>query len=372
MADDFQISTLDMAKVNPALGVTEGFAYDAPYLYVTPHNNYVIAKVDTRTFKIVDTLDLSKVDPGLIALLGSFVAGGFLYLLPHLSDTGPTFQSNVVRVDLANFTPAGCSMLKVFSASQALNALNGRTDGIHGYLNMHVGNRVLVTRFGLGADFNPASISSVSIPTIDGMPVVQGSLVAVDKSAAYVLTKVLTNPGTGHNDGQSDLWLTTIPTANFTAAAATFQRLTNVHYLRSPVSIAIDDGENLWVPPMPIPSGPLAGKFVGVIKVPKANPAAVEIFQGPASQPYPPPTWISGVPLYDGRYGYVPSATTQQILQIDTQNPGVINMIDVSAHSGGYPLWGLGYDGHWAYAASYNGGAGLCLRFLPTHTPSAS
>jgi hypothetical protein len=29
-------------------------------------------------------------------------------------------------------------------------------------------------------------------------------------------------------------------------------------------------------------------------------------------------------------------------------------------------MYGLGYDGKWGYAVSFNGGAGLCLRFLPT------
>src|SRR4051812_16402510 len=127
MADDFQISTLNMLATNPALRVTEGLAYDAPYLYVTPHNYFVIAKIDTRTFTIVDTLDLSKFDPSLTAMLGSFIVGGFLYILPHLTNggpSGPIYQSHVVRIDLGNFTPAGCSLLKVFDATQALNTLN--------------------------------------------------------------------------------------------------------------------------------------------------------------------------------------------------------------------------------------------------------
>jgi hypothetical protein len=251
MADDFQISTLDMAAVDPALRVTEGLAYDAPYLYVTPHNYFVIAKIDTRTFQIVDTLDLSKVDRGLTAMLGSFVVDGFLYILPHLSSTGPTYQGNVVRVDLGNFTPAGCSVLKAFDASQTLNALNGRTDGVHGYLNMHVAGQVMVTRFGLGADFNPASISTVVIDTIDGFPVQQGNLIAVDQSAAHILTMVITARGKGYAEQQTDLWLVSIPTREFTAQAATSHRLTNVGYLKGAVPIAVDDGKNLWCPHIP-------------------------------------------------------------------------------------------------------------------------
>lgn len=372
MSDDFQLSPLNMVAAHPNLNVTEGFAYEAPYLYVTPHNYFVIAKIDTRTFKIVDTLDISKASPAYTAMLGSFIADGFLYILPHLSNSGPTYQSNVVRVDLKNFTPAGVSALKVFDASQALNTLNGRSDGVHGYLNMHVDSRILVTRFGLGPNFNAGSISSVSIDTIDGLPVVQGNLVAVDEKAAYILTKVKTTPGAPPGEGKSDLWLATIPTANFTAKAASFQRLTHVDYLRTAIPIAIDDGENLWVPPMPIPNGPLKGKFVGVIKVPKADPAKVTVHQGPATQPYPPATWVSGMPIYDGwRYGYVPSTTSPHILQIDTHNPGTVHLIDVAVHSGGFPMWGLGYDGHWGYATTFNGGAGMCVRFLVPPSPVA-
>lgn len=366
MASNFRMTTLNMLAVNPALASPEGFAYDAPYLYVTPHNAYVIAKIDTRSFTIVDQLDLSKVSPTLTAMLGSFIVDGFLYILPHLSNSGPTYQSDIVRVDLANFTPGGCTVLKAYSASQALNTLGGLTDGTYGYLNMHVSAAVMVTRFGLGENFNTDNLSSVIIPTIQGMPVLQANLAAVDSKAVYCLTKVQTKPNTGQNNGQTDMWLTTIPTANFTAQAATFQRLTNIHFLRSGIPIAVDDGQNLWVPPIPITSGPLSGKFVGVMKIPKANPAAVTISQGPSTQPLPPVAWNVGNGVYDGRYCYITSNTTAQILQIDTQNPGVVNLMDITADSAGYPMFGMGYDGKWAYTTSYNGGAGMCLKFLPT------
>lgn len=371
MASDFQISTLDMLAVNPALAVTEGLAYDAPYLYVTPHDDYVIAKIDTRTGTIVDTLDLSQFDLGLVAMLGSFIVDGYLYILPHLTDTGPVYQSNVVQVDLGNFTPSGCAVLKVLDASQSLTGLDGRTDGINGYLNVQVSGQAVVTRFGLGANFNAASITTVAIPTIQGFPVSLSSLVAVDETTVWSFAMLTTSPGTGNGDWQNDLWLVAIPIANFTAEAATFQRLTDVGYLRAGIPIAVDDGKTLWCPPIPISTGPLAGQFVGVIEIPKADPAAAAIYQGPPAQPYPTAASVSGVPVYDGwRYGYVVANSAAQILQIDTQNPGTVNGIDIAAYSAGYAMWGLGYDGHLAYAVSYNGGAGLCLSFLPTQPPA--
>lgn len=366
MADNYRMNALNMVAVNTALSSPEGFATDGHYLYVTPHNDYVIAKIDTRTFKIVGQLDLSKVNPSFTAMLGSFIANGFLYILPHLSNSGPTYQSDVVQVDLNNFTPAGVTSLKVFNASQALNALGGYTDGQYGYLNMHVSGAVMVTRFGTGKNFNAASISTVSIPTIAGFKVLAAGLISVDSKAVYCLARVQTNPGTGHNDAQADLWLTTIPTSNFTAQAATSQRLTNLHFVRGGVPIGVDDGTNLWIPPIPISSGPLTGKFVGVMKIPKSNPAAVTISQGPSSQPPPQTMWNAGNGVYDGRYCYIAAYTAAQIIQMDTQNPGVVNLIDISAYTAGYAMFGMGYDGRWAYVSSYNGGGGVCLKFLPT------
>lgn len=373
MADDFQISTLDMLAANPSLAITEGIAYEAPYLYVTPHNDFVIAKIDTRTFAIVDTLDLSKFDAGLTGMLGSFTADGFLYVLPHLSATGPVYQNDVVRVDLANFTPAGCSTLAVLKASQALSGSNGWTDGTNGYLNVQAKAGIVVARFGLGKNFTPASVQTLAIPTVNGSPAIRSNLVAVDETNAYVITTVASSLGIGGGSKQMDLWLATIPTANFTAKAATFQRLTNLDMggALPQAYTVVDDGENLWVPPLPIVNGPKAGTFIGVMKIPKANPAAFTTSQGPSSQPFPPLASASGNAVYDGwRYGYIAAQSTAQILQLDTHKPGTVNLIDISAYSGGYAMYGLGYDGTWAYAVSFNGGGGLCLKFLPTPDPS--
>lgn len=374
MADDFQISTLNMLKTSANLAVTEGCVCDGGYLYVTPHNAFVIAKVDTATFTIVDTLDLAKVSPKLTGMLGSFIANGYLYILPHLSNTGPVYQDKVVQVDLGNFTPSGCKTLSVLKAASGFSGSNGLTDGVNGYLNINAANQIAVARFGLGKNFNPASVSTVSIPTIDGYPVLTGYLVAVDQSAAYFIAAVVTYAGTGNNDRQMDLWLATIPTANFTAKAATFQRLTNIPFLGGSVPAiytAVDDGDTLWTYPMPVLAGPMTGYLLGAMRIPKANPAKVEIFAGPKSQAYPSRSSVSGTTFYDGwRYGYVPSQTAAQILQLDTHRPGTVNVIDISASSAGYPMFGLGYDGTWAYADSFNGGAGLCLRFMPTQKGS--
>jgi hypothetical protein len=313
---------------------------------------------------------LSKVDPSLTGMLGSFIAGGYLYVLPHMSNTGPFYQDEVVRIDLNNFTPAGCSTLSVMKAGPKLSGSGGLTDGVNGYINMTVNKMVAVTRFGLGANFNAASVSMLAIPMIAGFPVLLGNLVAVDKTNAYLVATVVTYPGTGNNDRTMDLWLVTIPTANFTEKAASYQRLTNLGFQGGSVPeayTAIDDGANLWLPPMPVLAGPNTGRFLGVVKIPKANPAAVTISQGPTTQPYPARCSVSGTTFYDGwRYGYVASQTTAAILQLDTQNAGIVNTIDISANSAGYPMYGLGYDGKWAYAVSFNGGAGLCMRFMPT------
>lgn len=370
MAGDFQISTLDMAAVNSALAITEGVACDPPYLYVTPHDGYVVAKIDTGTFTIVDTLDLSQVSSGLTGMLGSFVVDGFLYVLPHFSSTGPVYQDDVVRVDLTDFTPAGCTTLAVLDATQTFNGSDGFTDGVNGYLNVQGSDAVSAVRFGLGADFVADSVATVSVKSVEGYPVMMGNLVAVDDKAAYLIATVETYPGTGNGDRTMDLWLVSVPTDDFTLDAAQYQRLTDIPFVGGSVPeiyTALDDGTNLWTYPMPMTSGSMAGTFLGVMKIPKADPAAVAIYHGPEAQPYPSEPSANGMAFYDGcRYGYLPAQTVPQILQLDTQNPGTVNIIDISASSAGYPMYGLGYDGQWGYAVSFNGGAGLCLRFLPT------
>lgn len=371
MADNYHISTLNMLTTSAQLAITEGLAYDKPYLYITPHNTFVIAKIDTRTFTVVATLDLSQVSPTLIGMLGSFIAGNYLYVLPHLSNGTSFFQNDVVMIDLNNFTPAGCTTLAVLNASAAISGLNGRTDGKMGYINVQSTNFAVVTRFGLGKNFNAASIQTVTLSTVAGFPVTKSNLVAVDQHNVYSVAMCITKQasGAGHNDRQTDLFLITIPVNNFTASAAKFQQLTNVHFLRNNLPIAFDDGKNLWIPPIPIVAGPLTGKFVGVIKVPKANPAGVQVFQGPSTQPVPPTTTNCGMPVYDGkRYGYIAADSAPQIMQIDTQNPGVVNLINIAASSANYPMFGLTSDGHWAYACSFNGAGGLCLKFLPSPT----
>lgn len=368
MGDNYQISSLNMLATSPGLAITEGAACDPPYLYVTPHNTYIIAKIDTRTFTIVDTLDLSQFDKGLTGMAGSFVANGFLYILPHLSN-GSIYQSNVVRVDLSDFTPGGCESLTVLDASNSLSALGGLSDGQFGYLNLTVVNQTGVTRFGLGRGYTAKSVSTVTFTEIDNYPVLLGNLVAVDQTNAYIVATVVTYPGTGHNDRTMDLWLVTIPTARFTASAATFQRLTNASYLGGSVPrayCAVDDGRNLWLPPTPLSSGPMAGKSIGVIQIPKHEVGNAVVHAPPPSQPDPTSAAAGGTAVYDGyRYGYYASQTAPQICQLDTANPGTVNLIDISANSAGYPMYGLGYDGTWLYAVSFNGGAGLCLRMLP-------
>jgi hypothetical protein len=309
-------------------------------------------------------------------MAGSFISGGFLYVLPHMSNMGPVYQNDVVRVDLSDFTPAGCETLTVLDANKSLSAMGGLSDGTYGYLDITINNQIAVTRFGLGRGFNTKSVSTVSIAQIDNYPVLQGTLIAVDKTNAYVIATVVTYPGTGNNDRTMDLWLVSIPTANFTASAASFQRLTNIPFLGGSVprvNTAVDDGANLWLPPIALTAGPMTGQSVGVIQIPKAKPAAAAICPPPKGQAFPTPAGSGSTSVYDGhRYGYYTSQTAALIYQLDTQNPGTVNSIDISASSGSYPMFGLAYDGTWIYADAFNGATGLCLRMLPPPVNVAS
>lgn len=371
--DDFHITSMNMLATSSALAITEGAVCVPPYVYVTPHDQYLIAKIDARSFKIVDTLDLSQFDPGLSGMAGSFADNGFLYVLPHMSNTGPVYQNNVVRIDLSDFSPKGCETLKVMDATKSWSALGGLTDGKDGYLNITVNNRIAVTRFGLGRRFEPRSVSTVTVSTIDNYPVLLGNLVAIDKKYAYVIATVVTYAGTGNNDRTMDLWLVSIPTSDFTEKAVRTRRLTNIGFLGGSVPkvyTAVDDGESLWCPPIPMLAGPMTGTYIGAMKIPKLDIASVSIFQGRESAPFPTPAAAGCTSFYDGwRYGYILSQTMPQIMRIDTHERGRIHLIDISAKSAGYPMFGLGYDGERAYAVSFNGGGGLCLRFRPTQSP---
>lgn len=370
MAEDFRIGTLDMLTANPGLAIGEGLAYDPPYLYVTPHNEYIVAKIDTRSFAVVATLDLSLADPRFTGMSDSFVVGRYLYILPHFTTSGPFYQTDVVRVDLRNFTPAGVSSLRIVdNPSNLYLPRDGFNDGVHGYVNVRTLNGISVIRFGLGDRFVPGSVSSIRIMSFPGTPIINGgNFLTCDRTHLYgVVMATQTVP-------LHDLYLVAVPLADFRAEAAVFTRLTRNNYPGASIIIPfqlVDDGTNLWTFPLGFAAGPLAGTWIPPIRIPKANPAAAVVTTPPPGQRPGSQIPGSGQAIYDGwRYAYASSSVDREIVQLDTRNPGTVNFIDISAFTSD-PMWGVLGDGYWAYAVSFVGGAGRLLRFRPTLPPPA-
>ncbi len=122
-----------------------------------------------------------------------------------------------------------------------------------------------------------------------------------------------------------------------------------------------DDGVNLWTFPLALFDG---SGYLPPLKIPKSNPGATIVTTPPAGQGAGILTGGQGRAIYDGaRYGYVAGVAEAKIAQLDTQRPGVVNYLDISAFSGGVPMWGLGKAGSRGYAVSFTSGLGLLLRF---------
>lgn len=375
LTGDYQFSTLNMAATNAGLATTEGFAYDAPYLYVAPHNEYIVAKIDTRTFTIVATVDLSLVNVNFIGLSDCFVSDGYLYILPHFTSSGPYYQTEVIQIDLSNFTTSGVDSLHVIdSPSSSYTPRDGFSDGVHGYVNIRWPLQgIAAIRFGLGANFTTPNVSILELTSTTGSdgvyPIVQGNFICCDATNVYGIATVAHVPASDPGGRQCDVWLVSIPIADWQVSAAVFTRLTHQNYPGSSIPVLyqlVDDGTNLWTFPVRLFIGPLAGQNVPPIKIPKAAPSTATITTLSPPRGTAPDITATGQAIYDGwRYGYCASAGTPEILRLDTLNPGVVDYINFTPYSSTW-MWGLASDGYWAYASSFSGGNGLCLRFRLT------
>jgi len=131
-------TVLDLALVNGYLtgfngGFTDGrYAYFVPYYRGFFHG--LVARVDLRDFSPsgVSWLNLGEVDSDLAGFAGGFTDGRYGYFVPHHNNSD--FFGKVARVDLANFSPSGVTVLNLADIDPYLKGFaGGFTDGRYGY-----------------------------------------------------------------------------------------------------------------------------------------------------------------------------------------------------------------------------------------------
>ena len=379
MADGLQFEVLDILAAHSGLGISEGIASRDPFVYLTPHNDYIIAKIDSRTFEVAGTLDLRSVNPAFVGMSGSFVVGRHLYILPHGSSSGPVYGSDVIRVDLDNFTPSGVDSLAIMKGAVSYFGRHGFTDGKYGYLNVRGTNANLsIVRFGLGKDFTAESVKPVTLTSIGGFGMLQGNWLTCDKRNVYGVACVAHVPAAEKGTRRADLWLVSIPAEDFREEAVVATRITHLDLVGPQLitpNLLIDAGDALWTFPLPINSGTGTVGWLPPLKIPKADPAATIVTKPPADQRPGSQIQNAGACFYDSwRYGYtIPVEGEPEIMRVDTWNPGVVEWISVRKHLPKLPtspLWGCEWDGkYWAYAVSRNDANGLCVRFHPEGPP---
>ncbi|MDD1713437.1 MAG: hypothetical protein LUQ69_09765 [Methanoregulaceae archaeon] len=129
---------LDLATVNSYLtgfngGFTDGrYAYFVPYYRGYYHG--VVARVDLANFSAsgVTWLNLGDVDSDLAGFSGGFTDGRYGYFIPYRNNSD--YSGKLARVDLANFTTSGVTVLNLAAVSSSLKGFGGGfTDGHYGY-----------------------------------------------------------------------------------------------------------------------------------------------------------------------------------------------------------------------------------------------
>ena len=139
------VTVLDLAAVNSNLtgfngGFTDGrYGYFVPYYHGYYHG--VVARVDLVNFTPsgVTWLNLGDVDGDLAGFTSGFTDGRYAYFVPYRNNRD--LSGKVARVDLANFTTSGVTVLDLGAISNGMRGFaGGFTDGRYGYFVPYSGN----------------------------------------------------------------------------------------------------------------------------------------------------------------------------------------------------------------------------------------
>ena len=161
------VTWIDLASVDPQLVAHLGGFTDGRYGYVfgggSPTNGKV-ARIDLANFTTggVTVLDLTTVNPALKGFVGGFQDGRYGYLVPY---NNGAFHGNLVRIDLGNFSTSGVTVLDVAAVDAALVGFNGGfTDGRYAWLVPYLGSKA--ARVDL-ANFTAAGVRAVDFGVLD-------------------------------------------------------------------------------------------------------------------------------------------------------------------------------------------------------------
>jgi hypothetical protein len=162
------VTVLDLAAVDPNLVKFGGSFTSGRYAWLVTFSYSItkIARVDLANFTTggVTVLDLTTFDPSLTGFSGAFTDGRYGYLIPYLSAPGVP-AGRLVRIDLADFTESGVTVLDLTSVSAALKGfVGGFTDGRYAWLAPHTGTTA--ARIDL-ANFTPSGVTAVDLAAFD-------------------------------------------------------------------------------------------------------------------------------------------------------------------------------------------------------------
>ncbi|MDD1475135.1 hypothetical protein MEO41_28295, partial [Dolichospermum sp. ST_sed4] len=115
-------------------GCTDGrYGYFFPFTSASGVYSGYIARVDLNDFSTVSYINLSTVLTGLEGFSGGFCTGNYLYCCPQRDATG-AYNGKIAKIDLANFTTGGVTVLNLASVQSNLQGFSGAcTDGKYGY-----------------------------------------------------------------------------------------------------------------------------------------------------------------------------------------------------------------------------------------------
>ena len=161
------VTVLDLAAVDPELVyMLSGFT-DGRYAWLVARGGRgKVARVDLSNFTTsgVSVLDLATVDASLVRFMGSFSDGRYGYILTYDTPTGG-YAGKVARLDLANFSASGVTVLDLTTVDTELRGyIGGFTDGRYGWLAPYQGTKA--ARIDL-ANFTTGGVSVVDLGEFD-------------------------------------------------------------------------------------------------------------------------------------------------------------------------------------------------------------
>jgi hypothetical protein len=246
--DKFTLADTAAVDITAVDGNARGFAggfTDGRYGYLAPYINAGgkhgrIARIDLQNFTTggVTILDLQSINSALAGFWGAFTDGRYGYFIPIQNDSGP--HGKLVRVDLANFTTGGVTVLDLAAMDPELvYMLSGFTDGRYAWLVAR-GGKGKIARVDL-SNFTTSGVSVLDLSTVDASLVrFMGSF--SDGRYGYILTYDTPTGGFAGKVARLDL-------VNFSASGVTVLDLTTVDAELKGHIGGFTDGRYAWLAP---------------------------------------------------------------------------------------------------------------------------